>query len=109
MLEKEIETNILNFLELLPECFAWKNNNFGTYGAHRKAKSRFLPNGVPDILGIYKGQFLAIEVKQPKKKLSPEQIEFINNIKIQGGIAFRADCLTDVIEGMGLDEEKYLN
>ena len=102
MLEKEIEKQILELLEQTPDCFTWKCNNFGTYGKFRKAHSRFIINGVSDILGIYQGSFLAIEVKTKTGKVSPEQQQFIDNINRLGGIAFVARSTDDVRKHLGL-------
>jgi penicillin-binding protein-related factor A (putative recombinase) len=51
--------------------------------------------GVSDILGIWKGQFLAIEVKVAKKYPSKEQKEFIANVIEHGGVAFVARSVED--------------
>jgi len=64
--------------------------------------------GVPDILGIYKGQFLGIEVKTPKGKLSPEQETFLENIRKHGGIGFVARSIDDVIVNLGL-QDRFLD
>lgn len=90
--EKAIETAILTYLNYLPKCFAWKNNSVGVYdasrGVHRKAKGRFTINGVSDILGIYHGRFLAIEVKRATGgRVTKEQHDYIERIKKLGGIA----------------------
>lgn len=54
--------------------------------------------GIPDIWGVLKGgRFFGIEVKTEKGKLSFEQGEFINNVRAQGGIAFVARSVEDVI------------
>jgi len=98
MLEKEIENKILEYLSTLPDCFAWKCNNFGAYSRFRKANSKHIINGVADILGIYKGRFLAIEVKTKTGKTSTEQDQFLENIRIQGGISFVARSLEEVKE-----------
>jgi len=72
--------------------------------------------GISDILGVYKvkvadlvaagveevGIFLAIEVKRPGKKPTDAQDRFIENIRDGAGIAFPADCVEDVVEGMKL-------
>ncbi len=100
MLEKVIENQILNYLQFIPDCFAWKNQNVGVYDSrkrtYRKSNSKHQFKGIADILGIYKGRFLAIEVKQPKKPPSQHQIEFINKINDHGGIAFVATSIEDV-------------
>lgn len=52
--------------------------------------------GITDIIGIYQGMPLAIEVKTEKGKLSEHQISFIQNFKKEGGIAFVARSVDDV-------------
>ena len=99
--EKEIENSILAYLQALPGCFAWKNQSTGVYdptkGIFRKSKNKFHLNGVSDIIGIYKGKFLAIEVKTPKNKLRPaHQKAFIEEINKRGGIAFFATSVEEV-------------
>ncbi len=64
--------------------------------------------GVPDIVGIYKGRYLGIEVKTPNGKLSPKQTLFLRTINEQGGIAFVARDVADVIDALGL-EGRFLN
>lgn len=56
--------------------------------------------GVSDILGIYKGRMLAIEVKNKGNKPSPAQKEFLDNVNHHGGIGFVAYNLEDVIENL---------
>ena len=90
--EKQIETAILTYLSFLPKCFAWKNNSVGVYdvarGVHRKSKNKFAINGVADILGIYHGRLLAIEVKRTKSsRVSREQRDFLERVRRLGGIA----------------------
>lgn len=109
--EKEIENTILQFLSYMPGMF-WKNQTVGVWDqtrkTYRKPKNRYHLNGVSDILGIisesigpeHGGKFVAIEVKRPstKKRLTPAQKAFIENIQILGGIAFVATSLDDVKE-----------
>ena len=99
--EKEIEKSILQYLEFLPNCYAWKNNSVGVFDptkkVFRKSKNKFAINGVSDILGVYKGRFLAIEVKTPQnKKRTQEQNDFIEQIKKNDGIAFYATSIEEV-------------
>ena len=62
--------------------------------------------GVSDIIGIYKGKFLAIEVKTEKGRLSKHQEEFLDHVVWNGGIAIVARSVDDVFEGLGIGEEK---
>jgi penicillin-binding protein-related factor A (putative recombinase) len=98
--EKTIETSILAFLSLHQDkvmCF--KVENGGVFdqkrGAFRFNKStRTL--GIPDILGIFKGLPLAIEVKSQKGRLSEHQAQFLSKWAKHGGIAFVARSIDDV-------------
>ena len=55
----------------------------------------------PDILGIYKGRMFAIIVK-PAGDLSDHQQRFLDRINREGGIAFVARSIDDVIDGLGV-------
>ena len=55
--------------------------------------------GSSDILGVLPGgRFLAIEVKDHKGVVYPEQAEFIDGIAAHGGLAFVARTLEEVTE-----------
>jgi Holliday junction resolvase len=54
--------------------------------------------GVPDIIGCWKGKLLGIEVKTKSGKLSERQALFIESINLEGGIAFVARSVEDVME-----------
>jgi penicillin-binding protein-related factor A (putative recombinase) len=99
--EKDIEKSILRYLEHLSHCFAWKNNSTGIFDPQkkifRKSRNKYAINGVSDILGVYRGRFLAIEVKRPENRERPiDQRIFIDHINKQGGIAFFATSLEEV-------------
>lgn len=86
--------------------FFWINDSVGIYDPIRKTfrsnKSPYRIKGVSDILGIMKGgRLLAIEVKTPVGRLTPEQDKFLKLITAAGGLAFVARSLDDV--------EKFLN
>lgn len=102
-IEKLIEQSILQFLEFLPGCFAWKNHTTGYFNTRTqkftKQKSKYAINGVSDILGVYKGRLLAIEVKDPKNKTrTDEQNRFIELVNRYGGLAFYATSVDEVKE-----------
>ncbi len=44
--------------------------------------------GVPDLIGCYKGRFIAIEIKAANGKLSKKQEREIAAIRAAGGVAF---------------------
>lgn len=62
------------------------------------------PRGVSDIIGVFNGRFLAIEVKAAGGRVTPEQERFIETVRRHGGIAFVARSIDDVIEGLGIQD-----
>jgi Holliday junction resolvase len=88
--EKEIVNEIRELLRFL-NIFHWKVFTGPTN----------LP-GIADILGCYKGRFLAIEVKRKGQNPTELQQAFIDQIQRAGGLAFVARSSDDVIDGLGL-------
>ena len=102
--ENSIQNSILLYLNSIPKCFAWRNNSVGIYDpqkkVYRKKVGRFDINGVSDIICIYNGHTLFIEVKTPnnKNKLSIAQKEFMTKVTRCGGIAYVASSIQDVAD-----------
>lgn len=98
--EKDIELEILIFLNSLPGCFAWKNKSMGTFnsarGTYLKNHHRFSEKGTSDILGIYRGYMICVEVKSRKGRLLPHQAIFLDKMTDHGAIAFVARSIDDV-------------
>lgn len=64
----------------------WINNNLSVKG--RKFIGR---RGVSDVIGITKdGRWVACEIKTLNDRLSPDQIDFLNDVKKAGGEAYVA-------------------
>lgn len=81
-------------------CLFFIHDSVGIYDPRR---GKFLSNknpyrirGVSDILGIWQGRFMAIEVKSKTGTLSDYQKFFIEWVKAHGGIAFVARSIEDV-------------
>ena len=105
MLEKEIENLILDYLSYRPGYY-WKNQSVGIYDPtkrkFRKSNNRHHVLGVADILGVKNdGQFVAIEVKTKKGRLSENQKAYLQKVADNGGLSFVARSIEDVKE-MGL-------
>lgn len=94
--EKDTTKAIRDFLKALG-IFHWKQ--------HQGLGSE---KGVPDIVGIFQGRMLAIEVKAPRGIPSEHQKNFIQAINRHGGIAFVARSIDDVIKNMGLEDRVLL-
>jgi len=93
MTEAEITKRIRQFLNVL-NVWHWKQ--------WQGPMSQ--PQGVSDILGIWNGKFLAIEVKTERGNLSDHQKRFIDMINREGGIAFVARSVDDVIIKLGVQD-----
>ncbi len=101
--EAQIQHEILVFLNKLPNCFAWRNNNGATYDPTSKtfrSLGAFSHRGVPDILGLHVGKLLAIEVKSETGKVSKEQQVFIDKLNRMGAISFVARSVDEVREAL---------
>ena len=120
--EAEIEELILSYLNSLKDSFFWKNPAGGFFDGKkiRSHVSKFVIKGGSDILGLYRGNFYAFEVKtetsikfyekhkerlsitaswalkNDKEKHFRRQIEFQKKIKAMGGNAFFVSSIEDV-------------
>lgn len=98
-LEKDIQKSILDYLKA-KKVYCWKEGSTGLMVGNGPDQ-RYMPIGLrgkSDILGCYKGRFLAIEVKRPGSFPTPEQQHFIDSINLNGGLAFVAYSIDDVIK-----------
>lgn len=86
--EKDIENDILIWLNLQPNCFAFKVNTAGWFdqrkGCFRKNNSKFVIPGTSDILCCYYGHFISMEAKSKKGVQSDDQLHFEKLVKIKG-------------------------
>lgn len=78
-------------------AIVWRNN----IGRLQDKGGRYITYGVcnpggSDLIGIYKGRFLALEVKMPGKKPTPEQENFLRVVRENGGIAGVVRSVDDV-------------
>lgn len=100
-LEQVIKYSILSWISMHPEMgFAWNQNQGTAYnvkGGYFKKPSRWAKKGVSDILGVWAGLALFIEVKRPGGRLSPEQKTFLSLAKSHGAIAFVAFSLDEAV------------
>lgn len=82
---------ILAALAAQRACKFWRNNTGAVRVGARFVKYG-LCKGSADIIGIVtndvgKGIFVALEVKAPKGRATPEQIDFLSEVRSFGGIA----------------------
>lgn len=95
MVEQKIQAKILGFLK-----------SRGCYTVKVMAANR---NGVPDIIGCYKGHFIAVEVKRPGNKpteLQQAHIDDINNKLGHAIVAYSVDEVETMLKE--IDNETLL-
>jgi hypothetical protein len=99
-LEKQIQNEILDYLNRLPHCKAWQTQSGAIYDPTRKTfrkPPKWAPVGVADIIGIWHGYFLAIEVKRPGGRISEHQKQWLSDMVERGAIGMIAYSLSDVV------------
>ena len=73
--------------------FAWRANSVGIFDTVRRIHRTAPKKGVSDVIGVFRGRFLAIEVKIGKDRLSDEQEGFLASVIHAGGVSFVAKTL----------------
>lgn len=109
--EQRVKRQISEFLSF-KGAFFWWNHSTGLFDprtkSYRKRNGTFDMNGTSDILGIYKGRPLAVEVKATTKP-SQAQILFLTRFIEQGGIGIVAYSIEDVADLLEAGPEMLLN
>lgn len=106
MSETDLVRAIVKYLRV-QGFYCWRQNTgavrFQRGGGKKAGFVRFGEPGISDILGVtLEGKFLAIEVKLPGNRPTPNQQEFLSKIKAFGGVAFVATCIEDVRDKLEL-------
>jgi hypothetical protein len=94
-LERDIQRQILDYLAL-KRVFHYRQNS-GALKTEAGGFVRFGTAGSPDIVCVIAGQYVGIEVKNNKGRLSPLQESFAAGLQAAGGKYLVARCLEDVI------------
>lgn len=102
--EFELRDSIFDLLRK-SGIFCWKDRQ--VVGVPGKGTFRS-SNGVSDILGIYQGRMLAVEVKMPKGRVSQDQQNFLEEVTNHGGIAMIARSVEEVIERLKAEKRAYV-
>lgn len=105
--EKDIQNQILYWLNFQPGCYAFQMDVKGTWdprGFYRKA-GKYVARGGADIIAVVYGRFLAIECKTPDalKRLRSHpgphelrQLGFLESVRASGGLAVMVSSLDQV-------------
>jgi hypothetical protein len=74
--------------------------NSGAFAGSHNGKKWFVKlnsePGCSDLLACYRGRFVALEVKRPGKKATPEQESFLAAVEAAGGLAAVVTGIEDV-------------
>jgi hypothetical protein len=94
--ENRVKAEVLKYLKVR-HIKAWSNPS----GAVRIRPGKFMSfgkKGSADIIGLLPpdGKFIAIETKAPDGRLSPEQKQFLEEIRGLGGMAILARSYRDI-------------
>ena len=87
MLEREIISQIRNYLKTVSDCYYFKNHG-GAFGQ----------GGLPDLCLCLGGRFIALEVKTERGKTTVLQQMTLNKIRKAGGVAEVVRSVDDVIK-----------
>jgi hypothetical protein len=96
-LESEIQREICDWLASLksPKLIFWRSNNVPVFARSNDGKMRFrklpkyTPQGLPDIMIVYRGLFYGLEVKRPHRGfLRNNQESWGRQLKQAGGLYF---------------------
>ena len=90
MKEASIENDILEYLNYMGGMF-WRSHT---------GKNLPCVPGVPDIIGVKNGKFVAVEVKRPGQKPTVQQVAFMARLKACGARVFIATSVAEAQEGM---------
>lgn len=99
-LEKDILLAICQYLEKR-EYFFWRNNNKPVFDFKRGAfrhQPKYTPKGLPDIIIVHNGKFIALEVKRPSAALRPEQLDMSYKILRNGGYYHTVHGVNEVVD-----------
>lgn len=106
MTEKDIQDQIIQWLGYQRGWFGWRQNQSMTIANYttrfgeskRRAFRSASVDGISDIIGLYLGTAVAIEVKKYPNKPKPDQITFLEQFSAKGGLAMVCYSLEDCQE-----------
>lgn len=94
--ETKLQRQILARLALVPNAF-FMRNSVGSRGRLRFG----LGKGSADIVGCYRGRFVAFEVKLPGEKQSDDQVEWECSVAFAKGYYFVVESPQQAVKALG--------
>ena len=97
MLEKEVQKQVLEYLNLCTKILVWRTNS-GGMTAEYKGRKRYIPfngaQGHSDLFGVLPdGKALAIECKRPGGELTALQQGFLDKVNQSKGLGMVVDSV----------------
>lgn len=105
ILEKDIQKEICDWL-MSEKVFFWRHNNApifqrDKYGGRFRRQSKYTPNGLPDIMIMYKGFFIGLEVKVPNYwKRTDAQVDIMERMQLAGARYYLVTSLQEAKDAM---------
>lgn len=98
MIESQIQDAVRLALGRDPDVCVWRNN----CGALQDARGRFIRFGVAspggaDLIGMFRGRFLAIEIKTATGRQTEDQVRFQKLVESRGGIYLLVRSAEDAV------------
>jgi len=102
--ETRLQSQIMRALKGVPGLALWRNNA-GAIDRGGGVMMRFgLTKGAPDLIGIYRGRFVGLEIKTRTGRVTAEQNVFLNTVRAYGGLAGVVRSLDDALRILGITE-----
>lgn len=99
MVESVIKKHIFTLLAYQEEFFGWVETSTGIWdGKKNRFRARTgtgMRCGVADIVGIWQGRGIALEIKTPKGRLTDSQKIFLSDFRKRGGISVVLKSIED--------------
>ena len=101
-------------LELLTirRVYAYRQNQGALRVPREGRKDRVIrfatAEGISDVIGIYRGRYLAIEAKVHPNLPTVEQVLFLETVRKEGGVAVLAYSTDDVIAALKAADEEVM-
>jgi len=88
----DLTNQVINHI-YLAGGFSYRSSSVGVFDTKRMHFRAAAKKGVADVIGCFKGRFIAVEIKIGTDRLSDEQEGFMRNIEHVGGKAIVAKDL----------------
>ena len=99
--ETAIRVQVYQYLSMCPEFFGSVIRNSGMWdpvGKFYRAPSRGMHRGVADIIGVWNGQGLAVEIKTKRGVMSEQQKHWHERWMAKGGLSVVIRSLDEIVD-----------